>query len=106
MAASTTPGIYGGSDGTDHHCAEGGSNALAEPDSAGSPIAELPPEMVHAMLVQVDDLDLPVCLLVCHTWRDAIMDRARCMWRGRQHLLSEWLAADCRLAVLQWRLTF
>ena len=102
-APSTTPGIYGGSDGTDHHRAEGAAGALAEPDSAaGSPIGVLPLEMVHAVLAQVDDLDLPACLFVCHDWRDAVADRARRTWRRRQHLLSERLAAEGRLAALQW----
>jgi hypothetical protein len=102
-APSTTPGIYGGSDGTDHHRAEGAAGALAEPESAaGSPIGVLPLEMVHTMLAQVNNLNLPGCLFMCHNWRDAVADRARRTWRGRQHLLSELLAADGRLAALQW----
>ncbi len=89
--------------GKDHHRAEGAAGALAEPESAaGSPIGVLPLEMAHAVLAQVDDLTLPACLFVCHDWRDAVADRAKNTWRGRQHLLSERLAADGRLATLQW----
>lgn len=103
QATSTTPGICSSSDGTDHHCAEGATIALVKPNSAaGSPITKLPLEMVHTVLAQVNNLDLPACLLVCHTWRNAITDRVRCTWRGWQHMLSEQLAANRQLAVLQW----
>jgi hypothetical protein len=78
MATSTMPGIDGGNDGTDDHHAEGSTSALAKPNyTAGSPIAKLLPKMVHAVLAQIDNLDLLACLFVCHTRRDAIADRAR-----------------------------
>ncbi len=51
------------------------TKALAEPD-AGSPIAALPAEMLHAVLSRVDDLDLPACLFVCLGWAQTIADRA------------------------------
>ncbi len=84
------------------HCAIG--STAATKGLAGSPIAALPAEMLHAVLCRVDDLDLPACLFVCQGWAQTIAGRAAHPARALlpRGVLSQRLATEGQLGALKW----